>query len=172
MANKEIYSSKELEDLAKVYELELPAQEEVDDSNASGDSVTRTEAFLYSYNVSKKEENLRVLRSGNTYPTPPAFTKVNTVANNNNPTNSMTSPSPIKILPTSTSVRQFSGTETDYSAQEFITLCEDVIQGSNVVTDQEVIAFVRSRLVLGSRALNMMLSSAFCAKDIGKNYET
>ncbi|RUM27773.1 MAG: hypothetical protein DSY32_05095 [Aquifex sp.] len=174
MANKEIYPNKELEDLAKVYELEFPAQEEeVDDSNASGDSVTRTEAFLDSYNLPKEEENLRVLRSGNTYPTPPAFTKVNPVANNNNnPTNSMSSSTPIKILPTSASVRQFSGTESDYSAQEFITLCEDVIQGSNVVTDQDKIAFIRSRLVTGSRAAGIMRGSAFSAKHTKNNYET
>ncbi len=79
--------------------------------------------------------------------------------------------SPIRFTPTPTSVRQFSGSDKDYTAREFITLCEDAINNSCLHNDKDKIFFVRSRLVPGSRALLLMQSSAFATADIGTNFE-
>ncbi len=65
----------------------------------------------------------------------------------------------IKLLPTSASVRAGLGIEVDYSAREFIRQCEDVISNSFVTDDEDIIAFVRSRLQPGSRACNLMQAS-------------
>ncbi len=54
--------------------------------------------------------------------------------------------STIKLLPTSASVRAFSGTDVDYSAREFIRQCEDVMTNSFVTDNGDEIAFVLSRL--------------------------
>ncbi len=77
-------------------------------------------------------------------------------------TNSMTA--------ASASIHQFSGQDPDYSAYEFLSLCEDVMLGSNVALDEDKMAFVCSRLVPDSRASNLMQSSAFHVNDIGADY--
>ena len=111
-------------------------------------------------------------RSGNKYPTLPASTMSNPTTSTSTATNNSltTTNAPIRVLPTSASVRQFSGQDADYSAYEFLSLCEDVMKGSNVVTDDDKMSFIRSRLVPGSRALSLMNSSAFHVDDIGKDY--
>lgn len=40
---------------------------------------------------------------------------------------------PIEILPTTTTVTEFSGSQSDYTAKELISLCEDVMQNSCVI---------------------------------------
>ncbi len=79
--------------------------------------------------------------------------------------------SPIRVIPTHISIRQFSGSDLDFSARQFLDLCESVIVNSSITEDHDKIAFIRSRLMPGSRALLLMQSSAFSAADIGTNYE-
>ncbi len=67
----------------------------------------------------------------------------------------------IKILPTTASVRPFSGADTDYSAREFIGQCEAVMRNASVTEPGDKIAFVKSNLQLGSMACKLMQSSMF-----------
>ncbi len=67
-------------------------------------------------------------------------------------------------------IRQFAGNESDFSARQFLDLCESAIVNSSITEDHDKIAFIRSRLLPGLRALNLMQSSAFAAGDIGVNY--
>ncbi len=55
----------------------------------------------------------------------------------------------IKILPTTASVRSYSGAETDYSAREFIGQCEAVMQNASVIEPGNKITFVKSNLQPG-----------------------
>ncbi len=77
----------------------------------------------------------------------------------------------IRVIPTHTNIRQFAGSETDYTARQFLDLCESSIFNYSMTEGHDKIAFTRSRLLPGSRALNLMQSSAFPAGDIGVNYE-
>ncbi len=74
-------------------------------------------------------------------------------------------------IPTHISIRQFAGSETDYTARRFLDLCESAIINSSITEYHDKIAFIWSRLLPGSRALNLMQSLAFGAEDIGVNYE-
>ncbi len=93
------------------------------------------------------DEDLRKLRSGHTHeriPTPPplpaakpnpaAVSLANKISFPNTPP-----PQPfastIKVLPTAASVREFTGSDPDYSAREFIHSCEDVMANS-CITEQ------------------------------------
>ncbi len=123
--------------------------EEVDDSSASENSL----------NVNNLET-----RSWNKYSTLPASTmapptppSASTPTADPTPTSSV----PIRVLLTTFSVREFTADYADYSAQQFITLCEDVMKGSTVTTDGDRISFVRSSLAPGSRALHVMQTSLF-----------
>ncbi len=93
------------------------------------------------------DDNIRYWRSGSTHPrvdtnpspnpsSPPAYNKQESTAK--------MATSTIKLLPTSVSVRAFSGTDADYSARNFIRQCEDVMTNSFVTDDGDKIAFVRS----------------------------
>ncbi len=52
-----------------------------------------------------------------------------------------------------------------------LDLCEAAIVNSSITEDHGKIAFIRSRLLPGSRALVIMQSSSFTHADIGTNYE-
>ncbi len=80
-------------------------------------------------------------------------------------------PPPIKIIPTTASIRPSSDTENGFSGREFITICEAMIKGSSIAEDADRISFIPSRLVPGSRALKLMQSSAFNLRDVGSDYE-
>ncbi len=80
-------------------------------------------------------------------------------------------PAPIRVIPTHISIRQFSGSGADYTARQFLDLCEAAIVNSSITEDHDKIAFIRSRLLPGSRALLMMQSSAFTHTDTGTNYD-
>ncbi len=75
--------------------------------------------------------------------------------------NISTMATPIKILPTTASVRSYSGAETDYSAREFIEQCESVMRNASVTEPGVKIAFVESNLQPGSMACKLMQSSMF-----------
>jgi len=133
-------------------------------------------------------EELRKLRSGTTHkrvPTPPplpspsaANDPSDSMSQLNNPVSTTASgvppsqpsqPSqssqlftnPIKVLPTTATVREFTGTDSDYSAREFINLCEDVMANAFITEGSDKISFVRSKLQQGSRAALLMQASAF-----------
>ncbi len=78
--------------------------------------------------------------------------------------------SPIRVITTLISIRQVSGSESDYTVRQFLDLCEAAIVNSSITEDHDKIAFIRS-LLPGSRALLLMQSSAFATADIGSNYE-
>ncbi len=50
-------------------------------------------------------------------------------------------------------------------------MSKDFIRQSGTTDDVDKIAFVRSRLVLGSKALKMMKSVPFVARNVGLDYE-
>ena len=78
---------------------------------------------------------------------------------NNNPTTPQTST--FKLLSTNASICEFSGAEPDYTAQEYIILCEDVMNNSDVKDEGDKISFVRSRLQPSSAASRMMQATCF-----------
>ncbi len=98
-----------------------------------------------------------------------ALTTVPTTALTTVTTNSLTSvpvphstmAPPIKILPTTASVRPFSGADLDYSAREFIGQCEAVMRNASVTEPGDKIAFVKSNLQPGSMACKLIQSSMF-----------
>ncbi len=81
-----------------------------------------------------------------------------------------TYPSPICVIPTLVSIRQFTRSESDYTVRQFLDLCEAAIVNSSIIEEHDKIAFIRS-LLPGSKALLLMQSSAFATADIGTNYE-
>ncbi len=88
---------------------------------------------------------------------------------NNVPTDSLADStqvvhSAVRVIPTHISIRQFSGSETDYTARQFLDLCEAAVINSSITENHDKITFLRSHLLPGSRALPLM-------KDIGTNYE-
>ncbi len=87
------------------------------------------------------------------------------------PTTMQVAPAPIRVIPTHISIRQFSGSDADCTATQFLDLCETAIINSSTTEDHLKIAFIRSRLLPGLRALLMMQSSAFESADIGTNYD-
>ncbi len=74
---------------------------------------------------------------------------------------------PIRVIPTDVSIRQFSGSDSDYTARQFLDLCEASVVHSSITEDHDKITFVKSHLQPGSRALVLMQSSAFAVADIG-----
>ncbi len=69
---------------------------------------------------------------------------------------------PIKTLPATTTEREFSGSQPEYPSRKFIGLCEGVIKNSCVIEQGDKIAFIKSRLLPGSRAFSLMQASMFC----------
>ncbi len=78
---------------------------------------------------------------------------------------------PIKVMPSDASVREFTSTEDDYSAKDFIKLCENVMHNSSVTTDVDKIAFVSARIKPGSKAFKRMRVSALTESITRGNYE-
>ncbi len=65
-------------------------------------------------------------------------------------------PSPIRVILTQIIIRQYSGSDKDYTARQFLDLREAAIVNSSVTEDHDKIAFIRSRLLPGSHASHMM----------------
>ncbi len=120
------------------------------------------------------DNNTRYLRSSSTDPrvsTNPSPNPPSPSAFNNQELTAKMATSIIKLLPNSASVREFSGTDADYySARDFIRQCEDVMTNSFVADNGDKIAFVRSRLLPGSRAFSLMQASTFTEPQERKNY--
>ncbi len=145
----------------------------------------------------KGAESIRVLRSGSSHhrleikqesinppPPHPPPTSTNpataTLTTTAVTTTQMTQPSPsistmatpIKILPTTASVRPYSGAESDYSAREFIGQCEAVMRNASVTEPGDKIAFVKCNLQPGSMACKLMQSSMFWVPMENNDYKT
>ncbi len=77
----------------------------------------------------------------------------------------------IKLLPTSASMRAFSGSDPDSDVRKFLHLCEDVMTNSCVTDPSDKIAFVRSRLQPRTRPCKLMQASAFTEAQDAKDYD-
>ena len=114
---------------------------------------------------SDDDDNIRELRSGHRHPRVPVVTTsatfpINTTVTMTSNTNPQAA-KPIKLLPTSASIREFSGTDSDYSAREYVELCEMVMRNACITEDGDKIAFLRGHLQAGSLASHQMQASAF-----------
>ena len=123
-------------------------------------------------------DNLRVLRSGSAHPRIPAPPPLPSVpaqlSTNPNMTTSTTTSKggdAYKFLPIAVSIREFTGQDSDYSAFQFLSQCEDVMRTSSITDDGDKISFVRSRLQAGSPALRAMEMSAFTNPQKKKDYK-
>jgi len=179
------------ESLVKAFaELQLPAKEE-----SASEPAVKDKGKSWAEETFPEDEGQRTLRSGSKHlrvpadavksriPTPPPLPSKPPVARIMNP-HTATQPStippsmyttntgPIKLLPTSASIREFSGTEPGFSAREYINLCEDVMGNSCVTEPGDKISFVRSRLQPGSRASNLMQASSFTKPLENKDYQS
>lgn len=77
----------------------------------------------------------------------------------NNPPESGHTPvvqTPLWVIPTDVSIRQFSVTNTGYTARQFLDVSESAITNLFITEDHDKIAFIRSLLQPGSRALFLM----------------
>ena len=80
-------------------------------------------------------------------------------------------PSTFKVLPTEASIRPFAGGEEDYSAFQFMTICEDVMRNSDISRPADQISFVRSRIQPGSQAMSLMQGMALSTREIGQDFD-
>ena len=89
-------------------------------------------------------------------------------------TPSTTSPTvaPIKVMPSGASVREFTMIDTDYTAHDFIRLCENVMRNSSITSDADKIAFISARVKQGSEASKMMRISALVKPTENNDYAT
>ncbi len=85
------------------------------------------------------------------------------------PSSSISSPR-IKLLHQNTSIKIFSGEDANYSALSFSEACGDSMGNSNITTDSDKTAFVRSNLTCDSLASQMMQASSFTRKLINYDY--
>ena len=77
----------------------------------------------------------------------------------------------IKVMPSGASVREYTSTDADYRAIDFVELAEDVMRNSGITDPADKIAFVRSRIKQGSEASIMMRTSAFTKPTKAKDYD-
>lgn len=106
----------------------------------------------YSAQVSESCNNFQTLRNGKLYPIQgiPAYkVTINSV-------DSQSTVTRLDFLPVETNVKPFTGQDEDYSVRTFLSMCENVMWQSGTTDDVHKIAFVRSRLAPGSRALKIM----------------
>ncbi|XP_045134894.1 uncharacterized protein LOC123518237 isoform X1 [Portunus trituberculatus] len=69
-------------------------------------------------------------------------------------------------------IREFTGSENDYTAEEYISLCDDVMKTCYITQDTCKISFVRSRLQIGSRPAKMMSTRIFTDPEKNKDYDS
>ena len=87
------------------------------------------------------------------------------------PISSLNSPA-IKLLQHDTTIPKFSGEGIDsYTPSQFLQLCEDVISNSQINSGADKISFVRSHLVPGSLASELMSATAFDPKVLQFDYD-
>ena len=78
----------------------------------------------------------------------------------------------IKLLQHDTPIPKFSGEESDtYTPAQFLQLCEDVLHNSQIHSGADKISFIRSHLVPGSLASELMSATAFDSKILNFDYD-
>ncbi|MPD01885.1 hypothetical protein E2C01_097433 [Portunus trituberculatus] len=168
-----LYEDEILQEEAKIRqqcESNLIDEEENERDNPdTPESVTEAERLIDSYSVqiSQPSGDVHTLMSGKTYPvhtTPVSTMATNTVGS---PVTAQT----VKFLQTENTARPFTGQDVDYSVYTFMTMCEDVLRRSGTTDDADKIAFVRSKLVPGSRAQRMMEGVSFLSRNLGQHYD-
>ncbi|MPC86176.1 hypothetical protein E2C01_080992 [Portunus trituberculatus] len=86
------------------------------------------------------------------------------------PLTSVASPA-IKLLQHDSFIQKFSGEDTDtYSPAQILQLSEDVLSNSQIHSGADKISFVRSHLVPGSLASDLMTAIAFDPKVLNYDY--
>lgn len=80
-------------------------------------------------------------------------------------------PSTVRVLPTAASIKPFSGNDADYTASQYLIICEDVMRNSDIYRPGDMIAFVRSRVQPGTRAMTLLQGMALSPREIGDNYD-
>ncbi len=83
----------------------------------------------------------------------------------------MQASAPIKVMPSDESVREFTSTEADFTAKDFVRLCENVMHNSSITTDVDKINLVCARIKPGSEAFKRMRVSALTKFITRGNYE-
>ena len=155
--------------LVKLYKEESRGRETEDLDSKGGEKEDSEQEDLP---VSGERDEFRVLRDGSshprlprlTYPLPGTLPKHASNMATSAPSTSGASPpgpAPIKILPTATTVPEYSGIDLQYPALEFINLCEAVMTNTFIHGGHDKISFVRSRLTPGSPAMQSMQATAF-----------
>lgn len=79
---------------------------------------------------------------------------------------------PIRVVPSDAGVREFTYEDDDYTARDFIELCENVMTHVGTTGDVDKIAFVRARVKQGSEASKNMRVSAIITPTESGDYET
>ena len=118
------------------------------------------------------------LCSGKFYPfvTMTATTTTTTTSITTTTTTTTASASPImspaiKLLQHDTTIPKFSGEAGDmYTPAQFLQLCEDVLSNSQIHSGADKICFIRSNLVPGSLASDLMSATAFDSKVLNNDY--
>ena len=110
------------------------------------------------------------LRSGNfTMATTTASTTTTTATT---ATAASMSPPTIKLLHQNPTITPFDGEDiTSYSPVQFLQMCDDVIINSHIQSGGDKISFVRSHLVPGSLASDLMSAAAFEPQLLNYDYE-
>ena len=156
------------------------------------------EEYIHSYNAELKEEEFRVkhnlnltegdridenceisrlnsltLRSGNTY-LPLVPPRQNTNKSVTMPGSGSSSPVPtnqtlLKVLPTESSVRRFTGEEDGYAARTYLKACEDVMRQAGTTSSADKIAFTRARVEPGSQAERLLQSIALSPEAVNND---
>ena len=77
-----------------------------------------------------------------------------------------------KLLHHDPSIQKFGGEDiSHYSPLQFLQQCEDSIRNSNITAGVDKISFVRSQLLPGSIAADLMSASAFNPKSLNYDYQ-
>lgn len=115
--------------------------------------------------LSADPDSQLVLRSGKSYPRPKMTTpKAPAEA-------SSAAERPIKLLPVTSPVKPFTGTDPTYTALEFFRQVEDACVTSQVTEPGEKISFARSQLAPNSRAAIYMSATTFRKAQDERDYE-
>ncbi len=112
--------------------------------------------------MTRESDNFLTLINGSIYQWPPETKAVQCTTNTSTFTllaNRMAAP--VEILPTTTTVREFYGSQSYYSAREFLSFCEDVLKNSCVTEQGDNIALIKPCLLPGSPASKLTQATVF-----------
>ena len=190
-------SNSSLEQLTFAFN-QLRASDKTEENSAAVDE-SRDSREEVSNLTEETHENTRVLRSGSQHcRLPPAsLTQTNlsvtvlttstttmstyttTTTTNTSPNTSSPpgSPNPnsshhYKIINMQSNIPEFTGTDPNYTADEYVALCEAMMGQCSIMQDADKISCLRARLRPGSAASHQMQSGAFRKPQESKDYAT